>query len=117
MVQEEGARCLSVLSLPVLSRKRGVLVFVRNLEALQAPPGMPLPDSGELCESLFLTQFFFFFQEAEEILVQKWKRSPSAKLLILLPMETEESLPLCCDSALNFQVYFYAQIIGQSSGG
>lgn len=64
MVLEESARCLSVLALLLLSRKRGVmvlLVFVRNLGVLQAPPGMPLPDSGELSESVFLTQLFLFF--------------------------------------------------------
>lgn len=72
-----------------------------------------------MSESVFLTQHFYFFvflQEAEEILVQKWKRAPSAKPLILLPMETEGSLPLCWDPALNFQVYFHAQIWQSTEG-
>lgn len=120
MVQEEGARCLPVLALLALSRKRGVgpLGFCWKPGS---PAGTswdasePLPGSGELPESMFLAQLFFL-QEAEEILVQKWKRTLSAKLLILLPMETEGSLPLCCDSALNFQVYFYAQIWQSTEG-
>lgn len=64
MVQEEGARCLPVLALLALSRKRGVgpLGFCWKPGS---PAGTswdasePLPGSGELSESMFLTRLFF----------------------------------------------------------
>lgn len=67
----------------------------------------PLPGSGAL-NPCFLHNFFSARGGGNSC--TEMETRPFCQLLILRPMETEGSPPLCCHSALHFQVYFNAQI-------